>query len=199
MKLYKEFPQKIIVDGAEYSLSLWFDRVLNYIDLCESGDFSGAELTDIGYDWFVTSPKKIPAQIKARVLDAVFKEIINPPKRMLKNRGKPLRVMDFSYDAAAIYASFMYAYGIDLEQERGRMHWQKFIALLDGLPEDAPIMRIIGIRTREIPAPNKHNMKQIQRLSELKALYALPPKNGEETDSADGWNRLFDILKSKAR
>ncbi|MCM6766447.1 Gp15 family bacteriophage protein, partial [Weissella paramesenteroides] len=45
---------------------------------------------------------------------------------------------DFEQDAAAIYASFMSDYHIDLNNEIDRMHWDTFKALFDNLGEKTP-------------------------------------------------------------
>lgn len=60
----------------------------------------------------------------------------------------PIRYFSFTQDAPAIYASFMEQYGIDLIKEQGKLHWDKFKALLDGLGPDTQFRRIVTIRQR---------------------------------------------------
>ena len=188
MRLYEGFPERITVGSIECRLTLYFDRVLRLLD---------PDAVEVGYSWLVSFPKNPPDEFKAETVQRIFKELVHPPKRQLKSRKKPPRVVDFSIDAAEIYSSFMRDYGIDLIEEQGKMHWCKFVALFDGLSEDTPIKQIIRIRTQEVPAPNKRNQKQIQRLMELKTLYALPAIQTEQ-EQADAWDGLFDMLLKKA-
>ena len=72
---------------------------------------------------------------------------------------------------------------------------ERFRALLESLPGSTKLAEIIGIRAAEIPAPNKHNAKQIADLTRLKALYAL---RGSEHSLQEGWARLFEMLSARA-
>ncbi len=194
MRLYEGFPDRITVGSVECRLTLYFDRVLRLLELFESDD---PDAVEVGYAWLVSFPKNPLPEFKAEVIQRIFKELVHPPKRQIKGRKKPPRAVDFGIDAAEIYSSFMRDYGIDLIEEQGRMHWCKFLVLFEGLSEDTPIKQIMRIRTQELPAPNKRNREQIQRLMELKALYALPEKQTEQ-EQADAWGGLFDVLLKKA-
>ena len=195
MKLYEPFPDKIEVGGRVYPLTLYFDRVLRFYDLLESEDYSPEEKTQAGFSWLVVCAKSPPAAVQAEVLNRIISDIVAPKSRT--SGKKQQRAVDFSFDAAEIYASFRQDYGIDLIQQQWKMHWCAFIALFNGLSDDTPIKRIMRIRTEEIPQLNRHNAKQIQRLTELKALYALPVKGGDNS-GGDGWSGLFDLLLKKA-
>lgn len=56
------------------------------------------------------------------------------------------QLLDFEYDAEEIYSSFMQAYQMDLLDQQGKLHWFKFKALLNGLPDETPIKKIMSIR-----------------------------------------------------
>lgn len=197
MKLYEKFPDSIAVDGVVYKLRLYFDRVLRYMDASLGEELTTEELADVGFEWLVASPKNVPLQVKEQVLERIFSEIITPPRRRLQNGKKPKKAVDFTVDAAEIYASFMRDYGIDLDKQRGKMHWCAFIALFQGLSEDTPIKSIMDIRVRDIPAPDKHNAEEIRRLTELKTLYALPEEQSA-SECQNSWNALFDMMLKKA-
>ena len=195
MKLYEPFPDKIEVGGRVYPLTLYFDRVLRFYDLLNSEDYSPEEITQAGFSWLVSCGKNPPFSVQAEVLNRIISDIV-APKSMTSGK-KQQRAVDFSFDAAEFYASFRQDYGIDLIQQQGKMHWCAFIALFNGLSDNTPIKRIMRIRSEEIPPLNRHNAKQIQRLTELKALYALPNK-GANSGGGDGWGGLFDLLLKKA-
>ncbi len=197
MKLYEPFPEEIEVDGRVYPLTLYFDRVLRFYDLLESEDYTPEEITQAGFSWLTGCAKCPPVDIQGRVLQRIISEIIAPPQRRIRGGKAPVRAVDFSFDAAEIYASFRKDYGIDLIKEQGEMHWCAFLALFNGLSDDTPIRRIMRIRTEEIPPMTRHNAKQVRRLTELKTLYALPVK-GKGNNGGDGWGGLFDMLLSQA-
>lgn len=132
---------------------------------------------------------------KAGLLDCIVKDQIELPKRPQTGRARA-RTFDFCEDSDYIYASFMQAYGIDLVDCQGKLHWKKFIALFQGLPEGTKIREVMRIRGMELPKPTKHNQKEIQELMELKSYYALGYR---EEDTGNGLDRLFATLEGMAQ
>lgn len=193
--LYKPLPVSIDYGGKRYRLKLTAANVLRYADLCGNPDgLSAEDITEVGFGWFVKTHRRLNISDKSEILDKIMHEYVNPPKRKLNTKKEPQAVVDFNYDCGYIYASFMQAYGIDLYEQAKRLHWCKFIELFNGLPDNCIIRQIMDIRGREIPVPNKYNSEEIQRLTELKAVYALPAKT-DESETMDGWNKLFDVLE----
>ena len=91
----------------------------------------------------------------------------------------------------------MQTYGIDLYECADTLQWCKFIALFSALPDDTAISQIMSIRGRELPAPTKSNREEIQRLTELKLIYALPHSQSSAS-ARRTLNGLFDMLYEKA-
>lgn len=95
------------------------------------------------------------------------------------------RAVDLVLDGDYITASFQQAYGIDLTC--CDMHWHRFRALLNGLPENTIMARIIGYRTwtrerRDMDAERER----------LRRDWALPDEREEEMrrealDAFDRW------------
>ena len=137
--------------------------------------------------WLLT-----PVQ-KTELLNCVIKEHIDLPKR--PRVGTPKRLFDFEEDSDYIYASFLQAYDLDLVECQGKLHWKKFIALFQGLPDGTKIREVMRIRGKEIPAPTRHNQKEIKELMELKVYYAL---GYHEDNGKEGLNRLFSTLEGIA-
>lgn len=75
------------------------------------------------------------------------------------------------HDAEYIYASFMQAYKIDLIEEQGKLSWDKFQALLVGLPEDTKFRQVVSIRMWEAPSKTDNHTQQMKKLQEY---YKLP-------------------------
>lgn len=87
--------------------------------------------------------------------------------------------MDIVHDAKYIYASFRQI-GINLFAEQGKLSWQEFQALLESLPDDTIMQRIIQIRNWE---PQKGmDAKEKRRMRELQRKYVLPNTLREEEE-----------------
>lgn len=127
------------------------------------------------------------------LMDAVYQSQIALPEKGIGTKQQ--RILDFELDGEYIYASFKQDYGMDLIQEQGCLHWKKFIWLFQGLSEGTKIKEVMRIRSMEEPEPNRYNQKEIRRIRELKAYYALPAVGG---GGQEGLNRLFSMLEAQA-
>lgn len=97
--------------------------------------------------------------------------------------------MDFDYDEAYIEASFMSDYGIDLSTKK--LHFWKFIALLEGLTSDCVLSRVREIRGYDLNDITDH--KQRQKMEQAKMALALPHKRtAEEQKAVDEFEALFE-------
>ena len=132
-------------------------------------------------------------QERSDLLQAIYEEKIQTRSR--PRVGKQQKLFDFEDDGEYIYASFMQDYGIDLIEEQGRLPWNRFIALFQGLGADTKIKEVMRYRGMEIPKPNKSNQKEIQEIMELKTYYAL---GYQENNGAEGLEKLFTTLEGMA-
>ncbi|MCL1948589.1 MAG: bacteriophage Gp15 family protein [Turicibacter sp.] len=169
------------IEGKEYALNLSFDIVLKLSDLLED-DLPDALKITWGLELlFNGALPNMDIQEKATLLNRIIGECIQKKEDAptVDREGNPLPVkkikMHYSlaHDGAFIYASFWQAYGLDLIEERGRLHWHQFTALLDGLPEGTKLNRVLDIRTRKMPK-GKDAAEERRRLKELQKIYALP-------------------------
>lgn len=178
----------VIIDGKIYQVDMSFDNILLLLDLINDEKIPNHQKMLEGinmllgisflfeyYDWSAQQ------QIFNQLLDQLFPK--TDSKLPHDVDGNPIhlpsktekRTYDFKQDASYIYASFMQAYGIDLFEEQGKLHWTKFQALLSGLPEETKFKQVIGIRSRkEYKGMSSEERKQLQ---ELKEYYALPETN----------------------
>lgn len=93
-------------------------------------------------------------------------------------------IVDLVEDGDYIVSSFQQAYGIDLTDPDLKMHWHRFKALLDGLPESTKLSRIMGYRSWD---PRAARRKHDEVMQELKAAWALPvPETDDEGDGGFG-------------
>ena len=94
------------------------------------------------------------------------------------SKGIAPKIYSFQHDADLILAAFQSQYGIDLTSVEN-LHWWRFRALFNGLSGTTEIMKIMGYRAVDLSSVK--DLHERERLSRLKAAYALPsPLNDEE-------------------
>lgn len=104
----------------------------------------------------------------------------NPMKTTASDDTKQRAPYDIRYDGDYIYASFLQAYGIDLFDVQGQLHWKKFNALLSGLPEGTKFMEVIKIRKWK--PQNGDSAEYKEEMRRLQKDYALPNDVIEEEE-----------------
>lgn len=170
------------IDGKEYKLNLAFDNVLRLIDMLNDDELTDIAQIEIGLKMLIgTSLDDYTFEKKAEIFTKLFEETIGKEmkeKQPVDIEGNPMphvqeeKVYDLKQDAEYIYASFMQDYGIDLFEQQGKLHWDKFKALLVGLRNDTKFKQVIEIRQMELPS-GKGTAKERERIKKLKEIYAL--------------------------
>lgn len=197
MGFLTEYEDPVIVFREnEYRLDLTYDKVLNvkrmYTEkLLDDADILTGALKLFGIPERVVLRLSWPE--RSALLEQIFREkIAGRPRPQI---GQQKILFDFEEDGEYIYASFMQAYGIDLIDQQGKLPWNRFMALFQGLPSGTKIKEIMRIRDMDIPTPNGKNQKEIRQITELKMYYALGYR---EDNSAEGLDRLFSTLEGMA-
>lgn len=172
-----------------YKLTPAYDNVLNMYEVLE-----GADLWDQAELMFYYLTEDAPRDVG--LLKAIVDLLIMPRK---KPKQSP-RAFDFIQDSELIYAAFYQAYGIDLIEEQGKMHWWKFQALLQGLPSDTRFSEVVQIRLRPMPPPTKYNGEERAQIARLKAEYALEISEEErQANLQQGLRRMKEIMLAMAK
>jgi hypothetical protein len=160
----KRRPTSIAANGHEYRLNTDFRVVLGYLRLMTYDDMNESEkvLTGIslfiGTGFYQADVKEIQAEIRAYILRN---------EKPGDDKKEPL--FDYLVDSGRIMAAFLQVYGIDLEVEK--MHWWRFVELLDGLPNRTHLSEVIEIRGRKI---DKHmSPAEKNELTKLKHHYRI--------------------------
>ncbi|MFC5630135.1 MULTISPECIES: Gp15 family bacteriophage protein [Streptococcus] len=188
----KKIDDKLVLNNKEYQLFLSFDRVLwifemwgkDYIPMELKPKLALAKLTDDESfkDLDVETAMAVYVEVFekhiqiVRAIDEVDRYDIEgnllpkKPKDDPENDEPPL--YSIKYDGEYIFSSFMQAYHIDLIEAQGQLHWQKFNALLSGLPDGTKLVEVMKIRAWK---PSKgESSKEKRRMQELQEQYALP-------------------------
>src|SRR5690625_4354991 len=179
------------INGTEYKIDMSFDNVLRLFDLVNDDDLNDYQKVHLGLLMMIDEPLEDHAiDERASIFIKLFKSVIGSNEEEQQEydiAGNPLpkmkeedeRAYDLVQDAGYIYASFMHNYQIDLFEQQGKLHWEKFKALLNGLTSETVFGRVVGIRTAELPK-GKHSSRERERLKKLKKQFAL-----KEDDSYD--------------
>ncbi len=162
--LTERLPDSINVQGVEYPIQTDFRTILRYsaqMDTIEEDN-----LTEIISCMKIVIYRDFPDDISSAIsalnwfIKCGREEKRNRPSNKLLgvNSNQPF---DFFIDGELIWSAFRRndVYGIDL-LEVPHLHWWKFIAMLDDLPEDTRLHRIMDYRT--IDTTNKNLSKEMR-------------------------------------
>lgn len=192
--------------GKIYDIDLAFDTVLLYLQLQEDQDIKPETKWLQSLKLFF-GKQELPSDpnFYLKSFELIQKVITDTPYGVKdqEERGvEATKQFDYVRDAGAIYASFFDQYGIDLNKERGKMHWEIFKALLDGLGPNTYFQRILAIRREDSSKIEDPTAKQ--ELLDAQNYYAV---DGSKTEAelqaqalnSGGLSGLFDSLLSSAQ
>lgn len=192
-----------IDDSFEYGqyklhVDMSFDNILRFYQLTNDPDFNDIEKVIVGNEILIDDYHKVqnlPFDEQFELYKYILREFLGHDLDERGQGGTAKKDFDFEVDADRIYASFLMDYGIDLNEQQGRLHWTKFMALLNGLSERTPLMQVIKIRNMDVPKPNKHNQKERKRIMDLKRKHALEQSEEVTQQNLDA---AFSFLSGKA-
>ncbi|HEM3578215.1 TPA: bacteriophage Gp15 family protein [Streptococcus suis] len=188
----KKMDDKLVLNDKEYQLLLSFDRVLWVFDMWNKEhiplelkpklalakltddvsfkDMDAEEVLNIYVEVFEKHIQVTRAIDEVERYDIEGNVMPKKPKEEPDSDDKPL--FNIKYDGEYIFSSFMQAYHIDLIEEQGKLHWQKFNALLSGLPDGTKFVEVMKIRAWK--PSSAESKKEKQKMRELQEQYALP-------------------------
>ena len=186
--IFTPLPYEVREKGRIYTLTPSFDNVLQMYQAIENLD--SWDKPEVMLSYLVKQKVKPSLGLLKAVSDVLF----------TPSKGGGDKAFDFVQDSPLIYAAFMQAYGMDLVEQQGKLHWWKFQSLLNGLPSNTRFSEIVSIRMKPIPAPTKYNKEEREELMRLKAAYAinLTSKEREEQLQRSLWN-VVKYLQSVAK
>lgn len=197
LDLSRKLTDKLVIDDEEFPLNLSFDNVLRLFEMWRDEDVPEFVKPHFGIRILTGETlEDFTVEEMSEVFNEVFEEHIslstvednhveydlagNPMKTTVSNGKQEQAPYDIRYDGDYIYASFLQAYGIDLFDVQGELHWKKFNALLSGLPEGTKFMEVIKIRKWKPQKGDSAEYKEEMR--RLQKDYALPYEVIEEEE-----------------
>lgn len=197
LDLSRKLTDKLVIDDEEFPLNLSFDNVLRLFEMWRDEDVPEFVKPHFGIRILTGETlEDFTVEEMSGVFNEVFKEHIslstvednhveydlagNPMKTTASSGKQEQAPYDIRYDGDYIYSSFLQAYGIDLFDVQGKLHWRKFNALLSGLPEGTKLMEVIKIRKWKPQKGDSAEYKEEMR--RLQKDYALPNEIIEEEE-----------------
>lgn len=197
LDLSRKLTDTLVIDDEEFPLNLSFDNVLRLFEMWRDEDVPEFVKPHFGIRMLTGETlEDFTVEEMSEVFNEVFEEHIslstvednhveydlagNPMKTTASNGKQEQAPYDIRFDGDYIYASFLQAYGIDLFDVQGELHWKKFNALLSGLPEGTKFMEVIKIRKWKPQKGDSSEYKEEMR--RLQKDYALPNDVIEEDE-----------------
>ncbi|GAB2022061.1 bacteriophage Gp15 family protein [Pseudolactococcus yaeyamensis] len=183
--LSRKLTDVLVYEGESYPLDISFGNILRIFEMF--GDKTISDLVKFQFALLMLTGVnfEIDAYAARDLYQAIFDEHIKIKKikkQHFDRQGNPLPEMksedddkihySLTYDGDYIFASFMQAYGIDLIEVQDTLHWQKFNALLSGLPDGTKFVEVIKIRAWE--PINGESASEKERMRKLQVAYELP-------------------------
>lgn len=190
MYSFTKRPEETInVLGDEMRLDLSFNNVISTYSILEKSDISDEDKVQQCFKKLVNDTSSLSISVKSEIVGSIFDYLAERPysepvdeSEQSSSGQQDLPIVDFEQDAAAIYASFMEQYGIDLNEHLGKMHWDVFIALFTNLGVETPIKRIISYRQDDLSGYDD-DPNGLAHAAEMKELYKLDKVRAIENDS----------------
>ncbi len=185
-----DYPDQAEVNGKRYEIRTNFRNSILFELMMQDNSLSSKEKVKKCLALYYPV---IPNDLSAAVDTALWfyrcgKEETTIQKRMAARRGKS-PVYSFEHDAGLIYAAFLLAYRIDL-QDIQYMHWWKFRFLFNALPKDCEFVRAMEYRSIDIN--DKMPKEQKDFYKKMKRLYALPLSKAEDDRQTAIQNALLN-------
>lgn len=197
LDLSRKLTDKLVIDDEELPLNLSFDNVLRLFEMWRDEEVPEFVKPHFGIRILTGETlENFTVEEMSEVFNEVFGEHIslstvednhveydlagNPMKTTPSSGKQEQAPYDIRYDGDYIYASFLQAYGIDLFDVQGKLHWKKFNALLSGLPEGTKFMEVVKIRKWKPQKGDSAEYKEEMR--RLQKDYALPYEIIEEEE-----------------
>lgn len=182
--LKKPLPDSIFVSGSFYDIQTDFRFWLMFQERLRNKEIKTSE--DLKF-LFIDSGN-IPEDTTE-----MFSQILafyQPPRKLPRDtgkRGNGKRVIDFKEDEDLIFSAFFEVYGIDLTE--ARLHWFKFLALLNGL-HNTKLNEVMGYRGYDENDKSEYKDSMI----DLRNAWELEEEQFTEKDKKD-LERFNEIFK----
>lgn len=182
-------------EGKIYHVDLSFDNVLRLFEMFEDDLYFEIEKIELALKILIKEYYRIKNKSifeKIEIYKFVMKEFLDIDTE--KEEVPQKRVMDFKKDAGLIYASFMNAYGIDLFEKQGKLHWYKFSNLLAHLPDKTAFKEVVSYRVMKVPSGKHVDPEYRKHVLKMKRVYSLDNYNETPEGKAENLDKQLSII-----
>lgn len=196
-KLNDPLNDYVTINDEEHPIYMAFDNVMSALETFDDKELSESDRLYIflgimlhDYDQELISALDFETQVDVgkQIIDRINSEPIENQPVDLEGNPMPQpkrdgeQLISFLFDAKYIYAAFMQSYGIDLIEQQGSLHWSKFSALINALPDNTLMRQIIDIRKTDLSEiKDKDERKRIRKLQQQFSL-----ENKADSDEEGG-------------
>lgn len=188
----------VTINGEEHPIYMAFDNVMSALETFDDKELSESDrlyvflgimlhdydqelISTLDFETQVDVGEQIIEQINSEPIENQPVDLNGDPMPQPKRDGPQL--VSFLFDAKYIYAAFMQAYGIDLIEQQGLLHWAKFSALINALPDNTLMRQIIDIRKTNLNEIKDKDEKN--RIKKLKQQFSLEGKGNPDKEGGD--------------
>lgn len=206
LSLTNGLDDRVSTEIGDLKVNLSFNNVLKWYELLDKDDVALTKKLVIGWNIFLGADTlsfndmddyEVSADALKKITEYISQDPYQPESQIGIGNNQPniepTKWFSYQQDAEAIYASFLFDYGIDLIDSINKMRWEKFRALFNNLSSKSPIMRIIDIRQANILDYQGQALADLTRAQEYYSL---------EDSSVDTLNQqvgdMFTMLKGMA-
>lgn len=199
LTLTKVFDDSFDYYGSILNVDMSFDNILRLFEMFEDEAFSNYEKVLIALEILIYEYEKDIKELnfseQLTLYKYVLKEFLGINLEKNKNDGGEStnkKTMDFTKDAGLIYASFLSEYKIDLFEERGILHWDKFSALLSNLGDSTAFKQVVSYRTMKVPTTKEASEEYRNHVIKMKQVYGLE----DPEEKAENLENTLDSIAS---
>lgn len=177
-----EHPDQVKVNGERYEIRTNFRTSILFELMMRDDALDGKMKVQKALElYYPVIPNDVGAAVEAALwFYRCGREETTQQKRMAARRGRS-QIYSFEHDAGLIYAAFLQAYSIDL-QDVEYMHWWRFRFLFNALPKDCEFVRAMEYRSVDVTEKMPKDQKDYYK--KMKRLYALPLSKEEDDRQA---------------
>ncbi|MCC8069769.1 MAG: bacteriophage Gp15 family protein [Ruminococcus sp.] len=165
--LYEQYPTELIIDNVSYPIVTDFRNWIAFFDMINDDILEPKDKVLASLGWF---KDKIPDDLEKAyngLISFARADDLNPKLNKISVENKNTKqILSYLHDSPYILGAFLQVYHINLNIV-DYMHWYKFRALLDALPEDVPLKKRMGYRAINISSikdkAERKRIKAIQR------------------------------------
>lgn len=198
------FDDRFKYQGRVVNVNMAFDNILRLFEMFDDESLFEHEKFYIGLEMLTDLDEKDIYHMEFDKISALFKYVMKEflgidlePKEGQAEGETPTKFMDWKKDAELIYASFFAVYRMDLFEMHGKLHWDKFQALVAHLDDNSPLKQVIGYRTMKLPSEKEAGKDYVQHVRKMKEVYSLEEQTPEKVDQK--LRGFTDILRGGAK